>query len=132
MDLIVKIKFGLAFVRPNTPTSDLDYKAILRPRGERHHSFSAFRTPFIHEVGQKSGVNANLSTDVDTETFSLAALSSVAGRGQTGALDMLFAPESSNRSNATADLCEYYPSQSLSTADQAQCGLCWLLPHAGE
>jgi len=93
MDLIVKIKFGSHLYGTNTPTSDLDYKAIYVPEAKDIILQRVQDT--IHTGRSKIGGERNLSTDVDTETFSLQRYLQLLAEGQTGALDMLFAPESS-------------------------------------
>ena len=92
MDMIVKIKFGSHLYGTNTPTSDLDYKSVYVPEGDdillqrvQHSIRFGGRTK---QEGER-----NTADDVDNECYSLQYYLQLLSEGQTGAIDMLFAPE---------------------------------------
>lgn len=92
MNTIVKIKFGSHLYGTNTPTSDLDYKSVYVPEGR---DILLQRVQHSVRLGGRSKAEGerNTATDVDNECYSLQYYLQLLAEGQTGAIDMLFAPE---------------------------------------
>lgn len=93
MNKILEIKFGSHLYGTDTPTSDLDYKAIYLPTAREIVLGRVKGT--IATSRPKSHCERNNKDDIDTETFSLCRYLELLMEGQTVALDFLFAPESS-------------------------------------
>lgn len=93
MNKILEIKFGSHLYGTNTPNSDLDYKAIYIPTAREIILGRVKGT--IATSRPKSQCERNTKDDIDTETFSLCRYLELLMEGQTVALDVLFAPESS-------------------------------------
>jgi hypothetical protein len=93
MDLVVKIKFGSHLYGTNTPTSDTDYKGVFIPEARDIILQRAPRSMHTGTGRKKAEGERNLTTDVDSEFYSLHYFLQLLREGQTGAVDMLFAPE---------------------------------------
>ena len=91
--MIVKMLFGSHLYGTQTPSSDTDYKGVAMPSVR---DIALGRVPG-HVLHQSTGDqhSRNKSTDVDLEIFSLHRFIELALQGQTVAVDMLHAPESS-------------------------------------
>jgi len=93
MELVVTIKFGSHLYGTNTPLSDIDYKSVYLPTARE---IILQRVPDSVQIGTKRSKaegERNLSTDIDNEAYSLQRYLSLLAEGQTGAIDMLFAPD---------------------------------------
>lgn len=90
MNTILTIKFGSHLYGTDTPSSDLDYKAIYIPTA-REIVLGSYK-PTISQSRPKSECERNTKDDVDMEIFSLDRYLELLMEGQTVALDMLFAP----------------------------------------
>lgn len=93
MRIIVRIKFGSHLYGTDTPTSDLDYKAVFIPDArdillQRVKGSISTQRPKAH--GEK-----NYADEIDEENYSIQRYLGLAAEGQTVALDVLFAPLSS-------------------------------------
>lgn len=91
MNKILEIKFGSHLYGTNTPTSDLDFKAIYIPTAReivlgKYHKTIAKSRP-------KAECERNNKDDIDMEIFSLDRYLELLIEGQTVAMDMLFAPD---------------------------------------
>jgi RNA repair pathway DNA polymerase beta family len=93
MNKILEIKFGSHLYGTDTPKSDLDFKAIYLPTAREIVLGRVKGT--IATSRPKSQCERNTKDDIDTETFSLCRYLELLMEGQTVALDVLFAPESS-------------------------------------
>lgn len=92
MDKIIEVKFGSHLYGTDTPTSDLDIKGVFMPTARE---IILGRVPRNISKGRnKADGEKNLSTDVDMEFWSLGEFVKLLSEGQTGALDLLFAPPS--------------------------------------
>lgn len=92
MNTIVKIKFGSHLYGTNTPTSDTDYKGVFIPEARDIVLQRAPRTMSMGTGRKKVEGERNLATDIDSEYYSLHYYLQLLREGQTGAVDMLFAP----------------------------------------
>lgn len=90
MNKIIEIKFGSHLYGTNTPTSDLDFKAIYLPTA-RDIILGKVKTT-ISKSRPKAECERNNKDDVDMEIFSLDRFLELLCEGQTVALDILFAP----------------------------------------
>ena len=88
---IVEMEFGSRVYGTNTPTSDLDFKAVSIPDHKDIILQRAFRS--INKSTSTDNVK-NTAEDVDHETFSLHYFIKLLIEGQTVCLDMLFTPDS--------------------------------------
>jgi predicted nucleotidyltransferase len=100
MNKIVEIKFGSHLYGTNTPASDLDYKAIYLP--DKRDIVLGRVKKTIAKSRAKAECERNNKDDVDMEILSLDRYLELLMEGQTMALDILFAPESSYTENSTA------------------------------
>ena len=92
-NLMVQIKFGSHLYGTSTPASDLDIKGLHIPTA-RDILIQKIQ-PVINSNRSKGPKEKNTSEDVDYEYFSPGKYLALLAAGQTVALDMLFAPESS-------------------------------------
>ena len=90
---IVEIRFGSHLYGTETKDSDVDIKAVYLPSA-RDILLQKVR-PVISESRLKDPGEKNTTEDVDYESYSPEKFLRLLGDGQTVALDMLFAPESS-------------------------------------
>jgi predicted nucleotidyltransferase len=90
MSKIVEIKFGSHLYGTNTPSSDLDFKAIYLPEAKDIVLGKYKKT--IVKSRPKAECERNNKDDIDMETFSLDRFLELLCEGQTVALDILFAP----------------------------------------
>lgn len=92
LELIVEMRVGSHLYSTDTPRSDLDIKGVYLPAARdillQRVAPSLLRSP-AKAAGQR-----NLPGDQDCEYYSLQRYLELLAEGQTGALDMLFAPES--------------------------------------
>ncbi|ABC21195.1 DNA polymerase beta superfamily protein [Rhodospirillum rubrum] len=91
MDLIVDMRFGSHLYGTQTPSSDLDYKAVYLPAA-RDILLHRVRGTITEKVEKAPG-EKNRPGDVDRDTYSLQHYLDMLAEGQTVALDMLFAPD---------------------------------------
>ena len=90
MNEILRLKFGSWLYGTNTPSSDLDYKAIYLPTARQ---IVLGRYPeTICKSRPKADCERNTKDDIDIEIFSLGRYLSLLMEGQTVALDILFTP----------------------------------------
>lgn len=89
MNKILTIKFGSHLYGTDTPSSDLDYKAIYLPTAKEICLGTYKKT--IQTYRPKAEGERNTKDDVDTEILSLDRFITLLLEGQTMALDMLFA-----------------------------------------
>lgn len=92
MKQIVRMQFGSHVYGTNTPTSDLDYKALYVP-GAKDILLQRVRQTIV-ESTKADKTARNEAGDVDTETFALQQYLKLLMEGQTVAIDMLFTPPS--------------------------------------
>lgn len=92
MNKIIEIKFGSHLYGTNTPTSDLDFKAIYIPTA-RQIVLGKYKDT-IAKSRPKAECERNNKDDIDMEIFSLDRFLELLCEGQTVALDILFAPTS--------------------------------------
>jgi hypothetical protein len=92
MNTVVRIKFGSHLYGTNTPTSDTDYKSVFIPESRDIILQCCPRTMSMGTGRKKEEGERNLTTDVDNECYSLHYYLQLLREGQTGAVDMLFAP----------------------------------------
>lgn len=92
-NLMVQIRFGSHLYGTSTPASDLDIKGLYIPTA-RDILIQKIQ-PVINSNRSKGPKEKNTSEDVDYEYFSPGKYLTLLAAGQTVALDMLFAPESS-------------------------------------
>lgn len=90
MNKIIEIKFGSHLYGTNTPTSDLDFKAIYLPTA-REIVLGKYKKT-IAKSRPKAECERNNKDDIDMEIFSLDRYLELLCEGQTVALDMLFTP----------------------------------------
>jgi len=90
MKLIVKMIFGSHLYGTSTKDSDQDFKGVFLPMKEQ--VFLGKIPKSYNETTKKGNTGKNLSTDIDTEIYSLHYFIELACQGQTVALDMLHAP----------------------------------------
>jgi hypothetical protein len=92
MQNIVRVQFGSHLYGTNTPLSDLDYKSVHIPACSdivMQKVADSYRQPARRKVeGER-----NNPDDVDDESFALHRFFELCVKGETLALDMLFAPE---------------------------------------
>jgi RNA repair pathway DNA polymerase beta family len=90
--VITKIKFGSHLYGTSTPESDTDYKSVYVPEAR---DILLQRVQECVRTGGRSKQEGerNTSSDVDNECYSLQRYLQLLAEGQTGAIDMLFAPE---------------------------------------
>ncbi len=93
MQKIVEIKFGSHLYGTATKDSDTDIKAVYLP-SPRDILLQRVR-PVISESRLKAPGEKNTTEDVDYESYSPEKFLKLLAEGQTVALDMLFAPNSS-------------------------------------
>jgi hypothetical protein len=91
MRTLVEMQFGSHVYGTNTPTSDLDYKAVYIPE-PREIILGTAKDSIIHST-KKDERAKNSADDVDLEMFSLKKYTKLLLEGQTVAIDMLFTPE---------------------------------------
>lgn len=89
---IVKMKFGSHLYGTTTPSSDVDFKAVHLP-GSSDIILGRAANSIRSGISNPEGVR-NQPGAVDTESYSLQWFMKLASDGQTGPLDMLFAPDS--------------------------------------
>ena len=89
-NLIFKVKFGSHLYGTNTPESDTDYKGVYIPNAD-DIILQRVRGS-IHQGPSKDPGAKNSANDVDIEIFSVQRYLQLLAEGQTGAIDMLFAP----------------------------------------
>lgn len=97
---IVEILFGSHLYGTDTPTSDRDYKSIFVPPAEQIVLQRIVESQ--HNRRDKNPGEKNKPDDEDREAFALHRYLALLAKGETMALDMLFAPQS-------AMLCEPAP-----------------------
>jgi len=90
MKVLVKIIAGSHLFGTNTPESDKDYKGVYLPSKE-----GILLGDYKESISDTTGSNnsKNSKEDVDVEMFSLKKFIKMVERGDTGALEILFAPE---------------------------------------
>lgn len=93
MNKIIEIKFGSHLYGTNTENSDLDFKGIYLPTAEEIILGKIRKT--IATSRPKAVNERNNKNDVDIEIVSLDRFMTLLLQGQTMALDMLFAPDTS-------------------------------------
>lgn len=91
MEVLVEMRFGSHLYGTQTPSSDLDFKAVHIPAPADILLQRAKGT--ISEKTKADGAAKNTAEDIDRESYSLQKYLHLASEGQTVALDMLFAPE---------------------------------------
>lgn len=92
MSTIVRMIFGSHLYGTTTPESDLDYKSIRIPTA-REILLGKVKSSVKINARPKEGREKNLPGDHDEECFSLDKYLDMLASGQTGAIDMLFAPD---------------------------------------
>ncbi len=90
MEMIVKILFGSHLYGLNTYTSDRDYKGVYLPSGQ-DILLQQVQDSIPFSTGNDQ--SKNTQDDIDYEVYSLQKFLQMAKDGQTGALEMLFAPD---------------------------------------
>lgn len=90
---IVRMKFGSHLYGTATPASDLDFKSVFVPSARSILLQQAPKT--ISHARPKSMGEKNYAGEIDEEQISIQKFLQLAAEGQTMALDMLFAPDSS-------------------------------------
>jgi hypothetical protein len=91
MTEIVRMLFGSHLYGTETAESDQDFKAVFMPSGV---DLLMQRAPLgRHQHREKGHGERNTRDDVDDDAYSLQAFMRLLSEGQTGALDMLFAPD---------------------------------------
>ena len=93
MRQIVRIKFGSHLYGTDTPSSDIDYKAVHIP--DARDILLQRAKGSLSQKRQKAEGEKNLAGEIDEESYSLQRYLNLLSEGQTVALDVLFAPESS-------------------------------------
>jgi hypothetical protein len=94
MKNIVRVQFGSHLYGTNTPLSDLDYKSVHIPSCSdivMQTVADSYKQPARRKVEGEH----NNPDDVDDESFALHRFFELCVKGETLALDMLFAPEES-------------------------------------
>jgi hypothetical protein len=90
MNEIVRIKFGSHLYGTNTPSSDVDYKAVHIPPAS---DILLQRVRESIKTGPSKGEGEkNNPGDIDCESYSLQRFLQLLAKGETGPIDMLFAP----------------------------------------
>lgn len=97
METIVTIKVGSHLYGTATSSSDLDVKGILMPQA-RDILLQKIPSVFVQQPAKGFG-QKNMAGDVDYELYSPTKYLGMLVRGQTVALEMLFAPESATLSS---------------------------------
>jgi hypothetical protein len=92
--LVVKVIYGSHLYGTNTPESDTDFKSVHIPPADEI-LLQRVRGSVGCESRPKGEGERNTSADVDTESYSLQRYFELLAEGQTVAIDMLFAPDSS-------------------------------------
>lgn len=92
MNKIIEIKYGSHLYGTDTPESDLDFKGIYLPTA-KEIVLGTYKESIVTSRKKKE-CERNTKDDIDTEFFSLDRYLYLLAEGQTGALDMLFAPAS--------------------------------------
>lgn len=87
---IVKILFGSHMYGLNTPNSDMDYKGIYLPTREEL-LLGTYKKSITYSSGNDTSRNS--ADDLDLESYALPYFLKLACQGETGALDMLHAPD---------------------------------------
>jgi hypothetical protein len=87
------MKFGSHLYGTDTPESDLDFKAVHLPTA-REILLQRVPSSAKRQQREKAEGERNNSNDVDEESYSLQRFLELATKGETVALDMLFAPDS--------------------------------------
>ena len=90
--IIFRTVFGSHLYGTNTENSDKDFKGVGIPGGRDILLGRAFKT--IQQNTKGDTAVRNSSTDIDFEVHSLLRFIEMCDKGETGAIDMLFAPES--------------------------------------
>lgn len=93
MNKIVSMEFGSRLYGTATPASDVDVKSIYLPNAEQILLERAKNS--IAHKRPKSEKEKNFAGELDDECYSLKFYLELVSQGQTVAMDMLFAPESS-------------------------------------
>jgi len=91
MRRLIELKFGSHLYGTNTPTSDVDYKAVHLP--DRREILLGRAKPVYTANSKVDQRTKNNADDVDYESYCLQKYLTLVAEGQTVALDMLFAPE---------------------------------------
>lgn len=91
MKQIVRIKFGSHLYGTNTPTSDVDYKAVHIP-SRRDILLQRVQGSIGKDQRTKAEGEKNQPGDVDDESYSVQRYLELLSKGETVAIDMLFAP----------------------------------------
>lgn len=94
MKPVSRIVFGSNLYGTGTPESDLDFKSVHIPDVKDILLQRASKS-IRNERPEKAEGEKNKPGDVDDESYSLQNFLQLAGEGQMGALDMLFAPKES-------------------------------------
>jgi hypothetical protein len=89
---VVRVLFGSHLYGTNTPTSDMDYKAVHVP--DARSILLQNVQDSVHNFRPKAEGQKNEPGDVDEESYSLQRYLKLLADGQTVAIDMLFAPDS--------------------------------------
>lgn len=92
MKTIVKIKFGSHLYGTETPTSDIDIKGIYIPSAQE--ILLQRIQPVILNKKHKNHGEKNVTGDIDCELYSPERFLLSIAKGQSFALEMLFAPDS--------------------------------------
>lgn len=90
MRKICKIPFGSVLYGTGTPTSDLDFKGVHIPDA-RDILLQRIKPEIGSEPSKKDGVK-NQAGDVEDKSYALHRFLKLLAEGQTGVIDMLFAP----------------------------------------
>lgn len=90
MNQVMEVEFGSHLYGTSTPSSDRDIKGIYLPTS-REILLGQIKRNISSGPKKKEG-EKNVPGDVDKEYFSLGEYCKLLAQGQTGALDMLFAP----------------------------------------
>lgn len=91
MKNIVRIKFGSHLYGTNTPSSDVDYKAVHVP-SRRDILLQRVQGSIGKDARVKADGEKNKPGDVDDESYSVQRYLELLSKGETVAIDMLFAP----------------------------------------
>ena len=89
-NLICEIVFGSHLYGTATEKSDRDFKGIFLPTAEE---ILLGRIPKVANSSTKDDTRKNVAEELDCEYYSLQHFLRLATQGQTGAIDMLFAPD---------------------------------------
>ena len=88
---VMRTRFGSHLYGTSTPASDLDFKAVHIPDAE-DILMQRVRNEITVGPNKKAG-QKNSAGDVDAQSHSLQHYLQLLAEGQTGAIDMLFAPD---------------------------------------